>query len=1321
MAMGIYLMFNGQPLEGLIITVLYVAPIIWFSLVALDTVVVWAVFTAVSPFAWLAFIYPKTREYAMTAVKRMMSSGAKLAMISLLAVLMNCIVIDVVGTVSDLLNEKSEVAIKQADQAIKNAQAYQKVLGVQMTNNDTKPAVNRCIDVNEPTEFHLPFKNYDPQKNKVTSPLGWRTLFGKTSYHSGTDFGCREGEPLVAICSGQLVDPRAFKGFSLESLKNIVSRTLNYLGGYGYSAQLDCGNYGFLYAHMPEPPKVVDMGGKNNTDRTASPFDIPCQRENDALKQQNGELLCCVTAGQIIGKCGNTGRSTAPHLHLEYYGVKGAPELPVALGGIGLPKSDGCPEGKRRIPGSSGCMGIGGDDNKEKPSDGNNQQKNTPKNEKPKPQENPPKINPGGIVQPNKEIPEISSIKILDSGIKYVASKVNINQQESITLLQAVGQPTQDVLMAPGPTMLLNFQNILDKLVAQSPTQTTGENNPNNFTTETYGPDPAYPNHGKKHLHLGKTGFIEVVAMGILVLAAFGSGNKLVPESKGGFNLLTQFARITNFIGSLGDEKGKKEVVEGMKAAEQAKQEQEEQKEAEEERKQQEREQAEQQKATTEQQASTTLRKEGEEATSANTNNANNNNDNNPALRNEEYGGNNATENPQGRVATHSSTTNNQDTPQTGNKVNNIGVAAMVAAQGLGKGVLNATIINPVTKIKEDIGNEINKTKENIKNTARTITELPGNIVTSGKELGKTAWEMPGNIVESGKENLENLGKAAVEEWREIKQGASNIIQGTVTTITSIPDTIVRVSEEVAMGIINAPARAGNAIKENLETLRNIAVEELQKIKQGTVDKAVDTLINDWERTVNHVKLAWEMPGNTWENAKYNFDKTIHNIEQNIKNTTDIIVEVGKATWEMPGNIVEVGKEVGKAAWEMPGNIGNKLQEIKQTIISTPDNIVKKWNIAVTAVVATHTSITNKSVQEIREGVAKHTEQAIANAGKAVFGKEQDSDKNAGKNATPKEKTEEGKEEERKANIDNTIAKLNRDVIKQHEAGIRENNIVGFVVANVIGVEPVRKALAKGTKEAREELGLDLTKEEKLKIAGASCMRELSKYEKLRAEEEMRVIVANNEALRPHIEELNKQNNTNVDDYVSGLRKEQLEVSNEVTRLEGKTNRTQFEERELSKLKIKEQDLNKANAYLSEPNAREQFENYCKRKKEAEKLGYEIEKYNKTLKEYTKIKYEEPKQEQNASPNNNNDEGQNPSNATPSNLNNLQGSGGGNTQPHSLIPEETPEKKKEERKITIVKKKKVDKNDKGKNNDASSTKELVETTTRQSIEIIKKQ
>ena len=102
----------------------------------------------------------------------------------------------------------------------------------------------------------------------TTSPYGMRKhpVTGRQSFHNGKDYRCNVGQPVGAIADG----------------------VINFAGMAGHSGLLVAIDHAdgmqSLYAHL------------------------------NATESKPGTQ---VRSGEVIGACGNTGRSTAPHLHLS--------------------------------------------------------------------------------------------------------------------------------------------------------------------------------------------------------------------------------------------------------------------------------------------------------------------------------------------------------------------------------------------------------------------------------------------------------------------------------------------------------------------------------------------------------------------------------------------------------------------------------------------------------------------------------------------------------------------------------------------------------------------------------------------------------------------------------------------------------------------------------------------------------------------------------------------------------------------------------------------------------------------------------------------
>lgn len=129
-----------------------------------------------------------------------------------------------------------------------------------------------------------------PVTRYVSSPFGWRTIYGKPDWHRGIDIApshryypsspMYQGTPayIVAAASGEVV-------------------TSKYHSSYGwYVIIAHGGGYATLYAHQYQKPMVSE-----------------------------GDI---VAIGQPIGIVGSTGQSTGPHLHFEVR-VNGQPVDPL--------------------------------------------------------------------------------------------------------------------------------------------------------------------------------------------------------------------------------------------------------------------------------------------------------------------------------------------------------------------------------------------------------------------------------------------------------------------------------------------------------------------------------------------------------------------------------------------------------------------------------------------------------------------------------------------------------------------------------------------------------------------------------------------------------------------------------------------------------------------------------------------------------------------------------------------------------------------------------------------------------------------------------
>ncbi|MBC8203960.1 M23 family metallopeptidase [bacterium] len=123
--------------------------------------------------------------------------------------------------------------------------------------------INRNLDIAKCTPAICPVTN-----PRLTSGYGWREdpFSGVLAPHRGLDFGAERGTPVFATADGKVV---------MTKRVNTFGKVILIDHGYGYET---------LYGHL------------------------------QSYNVKSGQT---VKRGDIIGTVGNTGRSTAPHLHYE--------------------------------------------------------------------------------------------------------------------------------------------------------------------------------------------------------------------------------------------------------------------------------------------------------------------------------------------------------------------------------------------------------------------------------------------------------------------------------------------------------------------------------------------------------------------------------------------------------------------------------------------------------------------------------------------------------------------------------------------------------------------------------------------------------------------------------------------------------------------------------------------------------------------------------------------------------------------------------------------------------------------------------------------
>lgn len=149
------------------------------------------------------------------------------------------------------------------------------------------PTTQLKIGQTEPAQvYRVNYKNYAsvqmPVKNpRISSEFGWRVApcNGCSSDHQGVDFVPGEGSPIYAVLDGIVVES-------------------GYLGGYGYWVKLE---------------HIVNNPNKTQSERWETVY--AHMQENSIPEEVT--VGSVIKQGEQIGKVGNTGMSTGPHLHFE--------------------------------------------------------------------------------------------------------------------------------------------------------------------------------------------------------------------------------------------------------------------------------------------------------------------------------------------------------------------------------------------------------------------------------------------------------------------------------------------------------------------------------------------------------------------------------------------------------------------------------------------------------------------------------------------------------------------------------------------------------------------------------------------------------------------------------------------------------------------------------------------------------------------------------------------------------------------------------------------------------------------------------------------
>jgi len=170
---------------------------------------------------------------------------------------------DSIFKLSDKQKEQSKMLANNLTTFLKENDSYVQINNLHRTISQILKDDSSVI---ENTNFGSPLKSIK-WKSVITSRFGKRILRGKVNYHTGLDMGVIEGTDVCAIMSGKV----------------IIANTGN--TGYGNYIVINHGSgYVSMYAHLS---KIMIAEGS------------------------------IVKKGDVIGKSGNTGNSTGPHLHLE--------------------------------------------------------------------------------------------------------------------------------------------------------------------------------------------------------------------------------------------------------------------------------------------------------------------------------------------------------------------------------------------------------------------------------------------------------------------------------------------------------------------------------------------------------------------------------------------------------------------------------------------------------------------------------------------------------------------------------------------------------------------------------------------------------------------------------------------------------------------------------------------------------------------------------------------------------------------------------------------------------------------------------------------
>lgn len=178
------------------------------------------------------------------------------------------------------LENDSETRIEDLENELELNNQHLREASEQLAEYEQRGGVEQSYNPNVPDAV-IRFPIHDEDFLRYTSPFGLREspFIGVTVQHTGVDIATVWKAQIVAVADGEVVEhwppPGIYGGTEFRGHDN-----------YGGMILIDHGDYETLYAHLDESRVVTG--------------------------QQ-------VSEGDIIGRVGNTGRTTGSHLHFEMF------------------------------------------------------------------------------------------------------------------------------------------------------------------------------------------------------------------------------------------------------------------------------------------------------------------------------------------------------------------------------------------------------------------------------------------------------------------------------------------------------------------------------------------------------------------------------------------------------------------------------------------------------------------------------------------------------------------------------------------------------------------------------------------------------------------------------------------------------------------------------------------------------------------------------------------------------------------------------------------------------------------------------------------